>query len=138
MLEHVKVLGWVGIIRALLGACLGGFFIFKSTRLSLSATPEWLDPTPGLLQLLGGLCVALAMLRLAQGIGALRVWTWARAAGLILGAFDLSNLLLFPVSTALGLYALVVYRHPETVERFRWREKEAGQSSLQTSLTNVK
>jgi hypothetical protein len=35
--------------------------------------------------------------------------------GVALAYFDLANLIIFPISTALGLYGFVVYRHPQTI-----------------------
>jgi len=55
---------------------------------------------------------------LIQGAGTLLLRPWARRLGIALAAIDLVNLLLFPLSTTLGLYALVVYRHPDVRDWF--------------------
>jgi hypothetical protein len=48
----------------------------------------------------------------------------------IIGGVDLVNLVGFPLSTILGLYALVVYSHGETVSFFASRRSgKAGASS---------
>jgi hypothetical protein len=36
----------------------------------------------------------------------------------VLAILDIIDLALFPISTALGLYGLVVYRHPEVAAQF--------------------
>jgi uncharacterized membrane protein (DUF2068 family) len=142
MSEHVRVLGIIGIVRAVFGLALGILLLMKATRLAL---PDY-DADRGALQgyhadehdeadlafdrvafcAVGGVCLAFAVMRLVQGIGALITARWARSRGLGLAVFDVINLALFPLSTALGLYGLVVYRHPETAERFRAKQATAS------------
>lgn len=135
MVEHVKVLAAIGIVRALVAFVLGFVLISKADRLSLrdyyddrgalesyhsgERDKEDLDFDRIALSVVGGACLGFAALRLAQCAGSLFSARWARFCGLGLAVFDVINLLLFPLSTALGLYSLVVYRHPETAERFR-------------------
>ena len=71
--------------------------------------------------LLGWLVVAFAVAWTLQGVAACITVRWARPAGLALAILDVVNLALFPLSTALGLYALVVYGKAETRELFRRR-----------------
>jgi hypothetical protein len=135
MLEHVKILSAIGVVRALLGAALGVVLLVKAGNLR---TPDYLPrrelsraPTAEETETMrfdevvfrvgGAACLLIAIARLTQGIGAFCAAAWARRGGLALAAFDIANLTLFPLSTALGLYGLVVFRHPEAVEWFRRR-----------------
>lgn len=139
MLEHVKVLGILGIVRSLLAAAFGLALLLKAPSVSLFdygknrfelESPIYDEQDGAILSfdktaflVVGVVCVALALARLTQGVGALFCRRWARRFGLGLACFDIFNLPLFPLSTALGLYALVVYRKEETVERFEARRK---------------
>jgi hypothetical protein len=121
MVEHVRVLGWIGIARALVGAVLGAWLIWKGSTLGemaygkLPVTREILSFDRGTFTVLGWAFVCLAPVRALQGILALRTRPSARRFGLALAVFDAVNLILFPVSTGFGLYGIVVYRHPDTV-----------------------
>jgi hypothetical protein len=126
MIEHLKVLAWLGMARALLGVLFGVFLIWRSLALnmpSLQGAEPWDIP---LFQALGCLSILLGDLWLVQGIGVLCRKGWSRRFGLVLGFIDLVSLPFFPVSTAMGLYAVVVYRHGETVEYFRLRGARAA------------
>ncbi len=139
MAEHVKVLAVLGIARALAALLVGGLLISKAGGLSLAdygssrgalemgsidaGDREDLGFDQRAFAALGALCVAFAVIRTVQGIGVLRTVRWARPLGLGLAVFDALNLALFPLSTALGLYGLVVYRHPEAVARFGARRR---------------
>jgi hypothetical protein len=116
MIGHVKVLGWIGLVRALLGAALGVFLLWRASdpRVLFEAAPGDV-PT---FQVVGALLVACAALWALQAIAALRVQPWARPVGIVLAIADVVNLVFFPVSTALGLYALVTFRNPETAAYF--------------------
>ena len=129
MLEHVRVIGVIGLVRGLVGALLGGTLLFKGHRLTLADYRDYdmLAETVKALRsfdesafvILGWLCLFMALLRTVQAIAAFwRAW-WARPLGLGLAVFDILNLVLFPVSTALGLYALVVYRSPAIAAHFK-------------------
>jgi hypothetical protein len=124
MLEHVRVLGYLGLFRAALGAALGIYLVWKSAHLDLSAygltfvTEEILRLDGKAFLLLGWLCIGMSCLRVAQGVLTLKRKARARPFGVGLALFDFLNLALFPVSTALGLYGFVVYRHPETAGFF--------------------
>ena len=125
MVEHVRVLGYLGILRAAGGAALGIYLIWKAVHLNLSdygSTGEMLSLDTNAFLVLGWLSIAMACLRVTQGILTLRKTTCARPFGVGLACFDFLNLALFPVSTALGLYGFVVFRHPETVAYFERQE----------------
>ena len=116
MLEHVKALGWIAIIRALIAALCGSFLLYKAEYFGGKSGAEPWD-TLGF-QVVGAVLVAFAPIRIIQGVGALRGSSWALPFGLVLSGIDLINLLGFPVLTAFGLYGLVVYRNAETREHF--------------------
>lgn len=127
MAEHVKMLVKIGFLRALLGAGLGPFFLYKAQTLTRdSYESTWVTPDvpafdAAVLFGVGAVLLAGGIARLIQALGAVRVKPWARKLGLALGLFDIANIVLFPVSMALGLYAVVVYRHPDTLDRFEPR-----------------
>jgi hypothetical protein len=124
MAEHVRTLGWIGVVRAVLGMLLGPYLVYKSltlTRESYGSTPvtqEVLAFDAAVFLGIGAFLAASGLVRLVQAVGALGSRPWARRAGLALGVFDILNLAFFPVSMSLGLYAVVVYRHPDTQDRF--------------------
>ena len=135
MLEHLRVLGWLGIVRGVLGALAGAFIIWRAV---VPAVPQealpWDVP---LFWVVGIVSLLLAVVWTAQGVAVLRMRPWSRRCGLFLGLTDLVCLCFFPVSTAMGLYAIVVYRHGETVEHFRSRARPSAQA-LQRNAAGVK
>jgi hypothetical protein len=134
MAEHVRMLVKIGILRALVGIALGPILIHKSrtlTRESYGST--WVAPDvqafdAAVLLGVGALLLAGGIARLIQAAGASRSRPWARRLGLALGVFDIANLAFFPVAMALGLYAVVVYRHPDTLDRFEPRGRASSAS----------
>ena len=74
--------------------------------------------------ILGGGLMLLGAIRLAQVLGSARRLCWARRLGLGLGWLDF----LTPLTLPLGLWALLVYRHPDTRQLFR-RGRSEGASS---------
>ena len=77
--------------------------------------------------ILGGGLLLLGLIRLVQVAGALAVRSWARVLGQWLGWIDF----LTPLTLPLGLWALQVYRHPDTLQAFRRRRPaSADQASL--------
>ena len=145
MLEHVQVLGMLGIARSILAAVLGVVLLLKSQQVTLEdysksrfelESPLFNERDRAVLEfdraafaIVGVACIAFALARLAQGIGAILWRRWARRLGLGLACFDILNLALFPLSTALGLYGLVVYRKGETAEKFGVRRScDSGSS----------
>jgi hypothetical protein len=129
--EHVGFLVWIGLARSLLGIALGPIFIHKAmtlTRDSYGMTPvtgEILSFDATVLLAVGIIFLAGSAVRLLQAVGARLSRPWARRVGLVLGLFDIANLAFFPVSMALGLYAVIVYRHPDTLDRFESRRASA-------------
>ncbi len=144
MFEHVRALGILGIVRSILAAGIGLALLWKSQDVTLQEyaknrfeleAPVYNTEDRAILSFdrnafaaVGVVCLGLAIVRLAQAVGALFWRGWARRLGLGLACFDVFNLALFPVSTALGLYGLVVYRKAETAERFAARRVAAAGS----------
>lgn len=122
MAEHVVVLGILGIVRSVLGLALGAWLILAARDLSpesyeaVRPSAETVEFDRAAFLAIAAASWLLAPLRALQGALALKRKRFARPSGLALAAVDLLDLALFPVSTALGLYALVVYRHPTTAE----------------------
>lgn len=122
MAEHVRVLGIVGIVRAVAGVALGIWLILAAGHLDASdygiprPSPETVLFDQGALYIVGRVCLALAPLQGVQGLLALLRKSLARPLGKALAVLDLVNLFFFPVSTALGLYGLVVYSHPDAAD----------------------
>lgn len=130
MVDHVRVLGWIGIVRAVLALGLGLYIGGAAWKLgpqsySSSVEASALPLDLAAFALLAYLCVSFSVLRAVQGVLAVMGRPSARRFGIALAYFDLVNLLLFPVSTALGLYGFVVYRHPQTVFAFSAREGDS-------------
>lgn len=121
-MEHLKVVGILGVVRAVLGLCLGAFLLWKSGRIAREdylqnhfelAPPVFNEEDETTLRFdrwafqVGGVAfLALAGTRLVQGAALLTSRVWALPLGLGLAGVDLVNLAFFPLSTALGLYAL--------------------------------
>jgi hypothetical protein len=74
----------------------------------------------------GAFLLAGGLARLVQAAGVFLSKPWSRKLGLALGVFDIVNLVFFPISMALGLYAVVVYRHPDTLDHFEPRGRRPG------------
>ena len=122
MLEHLRVFAYIGLVRAAIGVPLGIVLIWKAKYLNLLAygstqvTQDVVDFDCTAFQVLGWLCIAFAVARAVQGILALRGKAAALPLGKGLAIFDIVNLVLFPISTAFGLYGTVIYKHPDTVD----------------------
>jgi len=120
MAGHVKTLGWIGVLRALLGSALGVWLILRAATVDSHPAAESWDALG--FRVAGGFLLLLALVWLVQGIGAIRLRPWARRGGLFASVLDLCNLLGFPLFTALGLYGVVVYRSHDTRHFFASRD----------------
>lgn len=123
--EHVRALGIIGIVRSAIALTFGLWLLAKAQSLEPS---DYGIPLPSMETLLADQLtfriVGIAMLVLApvwavQAILALTRKPLARRFGTGIALFDLVNLVFFPLSTALGLYGLVVYHHPDTALHLR-------------------
>jgi len=129
MVEHIRLLAAIALVRGVLGIAAGALLLVKGFRLEPrlyypAMIPDDLIAFDSWAFRIGG-CTLLVLSAgfLIQGVGALRSRPWARRLGFALAAIDLVNLILFPLSTALGLYGLVVYRHPDVRD---WFERTAA------------
>ena len=118
MADHVVLLGAIGVARGIFGLLFGAFLAWNSVSLGIldygglaPVSAETIGLDRAVFGALGALCLVLAPLRVSQGLLALRAQPTARRLGMALAVIDLPNPLLMP----LGLYGIVVYRHPETV-----------------------
>lgn len=140
MAEHVVVLGILGIARSVLGLVLGVWLILVARDLgpesyeTVRPSAETVEFDRAAFRTIAVASLVLAPLRAIQGALALKRKRFARASGLALAAVDLLNLAIFPVSTALGLYGLVVYRHPTTAEYLGCRRAAADKLTAGSSL----
>jgi hypothetical protein len=66
----------------------------------------------------------LGLLRAAQLLAAVRPFPWSRRLGQCLGVLDF----LTPLTLPLGLWALLVYRHPDTRQIFSRGLRDDGES----------
>lgn len=89
----------------------GGFLNYHPT-----ARPESGDREA--FYILGCGFLLLGLVRLLQVVGSFVLRPWARVLGQWLGWIDLIT----PVTLPLGLWALQVYRHPDTREVFKRRQ----------------
>ena len=122
MAEHVRVLGFVGIARGVLSMGLGAWLVWASFHIHIQdyqmtpATEETVRLDRLAFLLAGGVCLVFGPAAVLQGALALARKPVARRFGLGIALLDMVNLILFPLSTALGLYGFVVYCHPSTAE----------------------
>ena len=124
MQKHLQVIGVVSLLRVLAEFALGawvslvalgwdgeGFLAYHPT-----ARPEVGDREA--FYILGVGLLLLGLIRLVQVVGVFAVGSWARVLGQWLGWVDF----LTPLTLPLGLWALQVYRHPDTIQVFRPRQ----------------
>lgn len=114
--EHARLLAWLGLVRTLLAAGVGGWLLHRAGRIIPEFRGQYAVET--LLgdqlrfRVVAGVLFALAALWLAQALGMLLRAAWSRPFGLVVAVLDLLNVPLFPLSTAWGLYGIVVHAHP--------------------------
>jgi len=122
--RHLQIICVVSLLRVLAEFALGawvslvalgwdgeGFLAYHPT-----ARPEGGDREA--FYILGGGLLLLGLIRLVQVTGVFAVRSWARVLGQWLGWVDF----LTPLTLPLGLWALQVYRHPDTIQAFRPRQ----------------
>lgn len=124
MQRHLQIICVVSLLRVLAEFALGawvslvalgwdgeGFLAYHPT-----ARPEGGDREA--FYILGVGLLLLGLIRLVQVVGVFAVRSWARVLGQWLGWVDF----LTPLTLPLGLWALQVYRHPDTIQAFRPRQ----------------
>jgi len=110
MKTHVKVVGWLWIVNAVLSILMA---IIGLIILNVSV-PNARD---SLLASIGGLCFFLPgiIAYTIAGYGLLNYKSWARILAIILAIL---NLILFPIGTAIGIYTLVIMFNNEAEQLF--------------------
>jgi len=136
MVEHIRLLAAIALVRGCLGIAAGALLLVKAFRLEprlyypAMVSNDVIVFDSWAFRIGGCALLVLSAAFLIQGVGALLSRPWARRLGLALAAIDLVNLLLFPLSTALGLYGLVVYRHPDVRD---WFERPGAAAPARTA-----
>ena len=132
--RHLRAIFYVSLLRVLAELALGTWITLVALVWDSENGPRFLTyhytarPESGDREaffILGVGLMLLGMIRLAQVLGSARRLCWARSLGLGLGWLDF----LTPLTLPLGLWALLVYRHPDTRQLFR-RGLSEGASSL--------
>jgi hypothetical protein len=136
MVEHIPLLAAIALVRGALGIAAGVLLLVKAFGLD----PRLYHPARVAEELIafdswafcigGGILLLTSAAFVIQGVGALMSCGWSRRLGLALAVIDLANLVLFPLSTALGLYGLVVYRHPDVRDWFERRSEAVGSGRI--------
>ena len=118
MQTHVKVVGWLWIINAVLSILM---FLAGVGIVNWPGTVP--DQQTRILVSVGSVCFFLpgVIAYLAAGIGLLKFKGWARILAIIVAIF---NVLLFPIGTALAIYTLVIMFNKEAEALFK-RESPA-------------
>ena len=129
MIEHLRAIFVVSVVRSVIEG-LGGIYVLLVAWRWGEAFDDgsWARfiPTyhseakalPGDrtgFVVLGLLLLIFGVLRFSQSLSAFVYKEWARRSGQILAIFDF----LTPFTLPLGLWALIVYRHPDTFDHFR-------------------
>ena len=120
MPDHLKLATWLNGLRVVIGLALGTFLVWSVLG---GDWPIGAADEGRALLVLAGLCILLATLRVFLVAGAFFAFRGTRRVGLAMAVFDCVNLLLFPLSTMLGLHGIVAWRHPETRHHFRSRRE---------------
>lgn len=129
MQRHLKAIHCVAFFRFLLELGLGGWITLVAVGWAGEGGGEFptyhssARPEPGDREaffILGGALALLGLLRLVQLAAASRRLSWSRRLGQCLGVLDFIT----PLTLPLGLWALLVYRHPDTRHLFH-REPSA-------------
>ena len=130
MVEHLRALGIVSLIRALIEGAIGSYLLqfaaVWSTGpgrfLRLQGVPE-----PGDREVffaIGTVIVLFAALRFVQSIACLWSVRWSRRFGILLAVFDFA----LPFTLPFGLWGIAIYRHPETIDHFVRHQRRSRRS----------
>jgi hypothetical protein len=116
MKDHVTVMGILHIGFAVLGLLAAAIvFVGVVGGGLISGDTEAIRITGIVGSTIGSFVGILSLPGLIAGIGLLRHWSWARWLSLILAVVDL---VLVPVGTVFGIYAIWVLMQDETAELF--------------------
>lgn len=136
MQRHLSTIRVISLLRILVELALGAWITLVALGWNGESGEGFLNYHPTArpetgdreaFYILGAGFILLGLIRLLQVVGAFAVHPWARVLGQWLGWIDL----LTPVTLPLGLWALQVYRHPDTRQVFkRPRPVSADQAAL--------
>ena len=119
METQVKILGWLYIILAILGIVGGACLAAILVGAGLISGDEVAIPVTTILALIFGfLAFIFSIPEFIAGVGLLKYRNWARILAIILGGFKVLNITAFPISTAVGIYTLVVLLSDESSTLF--------------------
>ena len=79
---------------------------------------QTLNDNPKITTLLYYVTAIESFVLLIAGVGLLKYRNWARILAIILGGFKVLNITAFPISTAVGIYTLVVLLSDESSTLF--------------------
>jgi hypothetical protein len=135
MTGHVRALAILQIVYSSLGLLLGivVFMLFGgiATIVGFSAPIDDSVVAVPVLTLIGGIAssvlVLLSLPRLIAGIGLLKFQNWGRILTFVVSVVGLLD---FPVGTGLGIYALWVLTHRDTLPLFQV-QPEVGVPAVQ-------
>ncbi len=114
--QHVKILGWCFIVYSGLLLLLAIFlFVVIGGAGIISGDRDAMLITGAIGTIMGSLFAILSLPGLITGFGLLKLKSWSRPVGIVLGAL---NLMAVPIGTALGIYALWVLLNPQTLALF--------------------
>ncbi len=137
MISHIVTLALINIARAIAGFALGVLLLYSSDASGYDGerAKRIVEGDLTAFLVIGCVVIAVSCLRLVQGgASVLDVFRSRRARGgrpprsqlsrrlgLGLSILDLVNIVLFPLSTACGVYGLIVCRHPDTIDFYEGR-----------------
>ena len=107
MQKHVRILGWLQIILAVIDLCLGlmAFGVMSGIG-AISGDIEAFGVMSVIGGFAGGFMLLMALPNLICGLGLLRGWGgWVIVLAVILGVFNLMHV---PVGTAIAIYTFWV------------------------------
>ena len=135
MISHILTSAFLNLVRALGSVALATLFLYYSNRSAIPGQDRQDSASDGDLmafQIIGIGLLIFAMVRGWLGIYTLfKVWSAkhsqngikstlslkiSRKLGFGLSILDLLNLVIYPISSTCGIYGLLVYRHPDTVD----------------------
>jgi ABC-type Fe3+ transport system permease subunit len=117
---HVKVLGWLYICSSLLLLAIAGIGFFFMAGLGVAtADAAGMRFFAVMALTVGAMMLVLALPGLVAGYGLVTARPWGRIAGLVIGILAL---IMFPIGTLLGVYALFVLMQQRAEAYFRSSE----------------
>lgn len=142
MTGHVRALAVLQIVYASMGLLLGVavFLLFGgiATIVGFNASLDESFVAVPVLTLIGGIAssvlILLSLPRLLAGIGLIKLQNWGRILTFVVSILGLVD---FPIGTGLGIYALWVLTHRDTLPLFDSRP-DIGVSNLEFDARNPK